>query len=110
MNSTTAPVRIALVPESRPSGKNDVAFVELWLGTKVSVHTRRAYSADVERFLAYVEKPLGWVTLADVQTYAALLEQGRLKPASQNRILTAIKSLLSFGQDTGYLPFNVGAP
>jgi integrase/recombinase XerD len=109
MNSTTAPARIALVPESRPSGENDVAFVELWLGTKVSVHTRRAYSADVERFLAYVEKPLGWVTLADVQTYAALLEQGRLKPASQNRILTAIKSLLSFGQDTGYLPFNVGA-
>ena len=35
--------------------------------------------------------------------------QGSLKPASQNRALTAVKSLLSFAQETGYLPFNVGA-
>ena len=37
------------------------------------------------------------------------LDQGSLKPASQNRALTAVKSLLSFGQETGYLTFNVGA-
>jgi integrase/recombinase XerD len=44
-----------------------------------------------------------------VQAYAKALEQGSLKPASQNRALTAVKSLLSFGQEIGYLPFNVGA-
>ena len=109
MHNTTAPARIALVPESRPSGENDTAFVELWLGTKVSAHTRRAYAADARRFLTFVAEPLGWITLGDVQAYAAFLGQGGLKPASQNRVLTAIKSLLSFGQDTGYLPFNVGA-
>jgi integrase/recombinase XerD len=37
------------------------------------------------------------------------LAQGQLKITSQNRALTTIKSLLSFGQETGYLPFNVGA-
>jgi integrase/recombinase XerD len=84
-------------------------LVELWLSLKVSAHTRRAYVADAGRFLAFVAKPLGWVTLVDVQAFATLLEQGSLKPASQNRALTAVKSLLSFGQETGYLPFNVGA-
>jgi integrase/recombinase XerD len=109
MSETTALTPAALVPESRPSGENDAVFVELWLSLKVSSHTRRAYASDVERFLSFVGKPLGWVTLADVQAYAMALEQGSLKPASQNRALTAIKSLLSFGQETGYLPFNVGA-
>ncbi len=31
-----------------------------------------------------------------------------LKAATQNRAFTALKSLLSFGQETGYLAFNVG--
>jgi len=56
-----------------------------------------------------VKKSLGWVTLGDVQGYVTVLEQGSLKPASQNRAITAVKSLLSFGQEIGYFPFNVGA-
>jgi integrase/recombinase XerD len=75
----------------------------------VSPHTHRAYAADVARFLAFVNKPLGWVTLADLQAWADQLGQGSLKPASQNRAMTALKSLLSFAQETGYLPFNVAA-
>jgi integrase/recombinase XerD len=47
--------------------------------------------------------------LADLQHYAQALSVSGLKPASQNRALTALKSLLSFGQETGYFPFNVGA-
>jgi site-specific recombinase XerD len=109
MNDTTALLPVGLVPQPRPSGENDAVFIELWLSLKVSSHTRRAYAADLERFLAFVRKPLGWITLTDLQSYAAALEQGSLKPASQNRVLTAIKSLFSFGQETGYFPFNVGA-
>jgi integrase/recombinase XerD len=90
-------------------GSSDARLVELWLSLKVSLHTRRAYAAEAHRFLAAVQKPLGRVTLADVQAYATALEQGSLKAASQNRALTAVKSLLSFGQETGYLSYNVGA-
>lgn len=100
--------RFAIVPP-RSSGENDAAFVDLWLGTKLSAHTRRAYRSEIERFRRAVDKPLAWVTMADVQAYAEQLGQGSLKPATQNRALTAVKSLLSFGQQTGYLPFNVGA-
>ena len=99
----------ALIPASHPAGENDTALVELWLGTKVSVHTRRAYRSETVRFLAAVEKPLVLVTLGDLQAWSEALGQGGLRPASQNRALTAIKSLLSFGHETGYLPFNVGA-
>jgi integrase/recombinase XerD len=109
MNETTALAPTSIVPESRPSGENDAAFLELWLSLKVSSHTRRAYAADAGRFLEFAGKPLSWVTLTDVQAYATVLGQGRLKPSSQNRALTAVKSLLSFGQETNYLPFNVGA-
>ena len=97
------------LPASSQSDEFDNDLVALWLGTKVSAHTRRAYRAEIERFRAATGKPLALVTMADLQAYAALLGQGTLKPASQNRALTAIKSLLSFGHETGGLPFNVGA-
>ncbi len=109
MNGTTALAHSSLVPESSPSGESDSAFVELWLGTKVSAHTRRAYRAEIRRFQAAVGKPFARITLMDLQDYAQSLGQGRLKPASQNRALTAIKSLLSFAHETGYIAFNAGA-
>jgi len=59
-------------------------------------------------FWAFVGKALAWVTLADVQAYADQLGQGTLAPANADRALTAVKSLLSFGHETGYLPFNAG--
>lgn len=104
--------QLAVVPPSGlgPShdGSQDAKLVELWVSMKTSSHTRRAYAAEVARFLAFVQKPLSWVTLTDLQAWADQLGQGSLKPASQNRAVTALKSLLSFAQETGYVPFNVG--
>jgi integrase/recombinase XerD len=94
---------------SAHDGAQDGKLVQLWLSIKTSGHTRRAYASEASRFLAFVNKPVSWVTLTDLQAWAGHLGQGILKPASQNRALTAIKSLLSFAQETGYLPFNVGA-
>jgi integrase/recombinase XerD len=105
--------QLAVVPPSglgpAHDGSQDANLVELWLSMKTSSHTRRAYAAEVARFLAFVNKPLSWVTLTDLQAWAEYLAEGNLKPASQNRAVTALKSLLSFAQETGYVPFNVGA-
>jgi integrase/recombinase XerD len=90
-------------------GAADQKLVELWLSMKTSTHTRRAYATEAANFLKFVHKPLAWVTLMDLQAWAGHLGQGSLTPASQNRALTAVKSLLSFAQETGYLPYNVGA-
>ncbi len=92
-----------------PDGSQDAQLVELWLSLKSSPHTRRAYRAESARFLAFAQKPLSRVTLTDLQAWAGQLGQGSLKSASQNRALTAVKSLLSFAQETGYVTFNVGA-
>ena len=95
-------------PTERPEPQ-DAQLVRLWLGAKASPETRRAYAGEIARFLVFAGKPLPRVSLADLQAYAEALNSDSLKTSSQNRALTAIKSLLSFGHETGYLPFNVGA-
>ena len=84
---------------------SDAQLIEVWLHGR-SPHTQRAYAADVARFLAGAGKPLGHVTLADLQQFADALED--LAPASRYRTISAIKSLLAFGHRIGYLPFDVG--
>jgi integrase/recombinase XerD len=88
-----------------PVETTDAQLAELWLHGRPE-HTQRAYRRDAERFLAFVARPLSTVTLGDVQAFADSLTG---KPSSRARTLAAVKSLLSFGQRTGYLPLNVGA-
>ena len=87
----------------------DAQLVQLWLSLKTSSHTRRAYTADTAGFLAFVRRPLASITLPDLTAWLDHLAERHLKPATQNRALTAVKSLLSFAQETGYLPFNIAA-
>jgi site-specific recombinase XerD len=69
-----------------------------------SPHTQRAYRADSERFRAFVAESLAMITLGDLQAFADSLAG---KPSSRSRTLAAVKSLLAFGQRTGYLALNV---
>lgn len=84
---------------------SDAQLIELWLHGK-SAHSQRAYLSDVERFTSFVGKALQAVTLADLQSFVDSLAE--LSPNSQKRIVSSVKSLLSFGHKLGYLPFNVG--
>lgn len=91
-----------------PAAQATVDIVELWLSTKTSAHTRRAYAFEASNFLAFVAKPLHLVTLSDIQRWVDREECRGLKAASRNRGVTAVKSLLSFAHATGYLVFNPG--
>jgi len=86
---------------------DETALLAGWLHGR-SPHSARAYTANIARFLAHVDKPLAAVTLADLQGYADSLAAAGLAPASQARMLAAVKSLLTFAHTTGYLPFNPG--
>ncbi len=90
-------------------GSTDEQLVELWLHGR-SVHTRRAYRSDVERFIRFVNRPLHQVSLADLQAFADLLNQEGLSPVSRRRILAAVKSLFAFGNTLGYLAFDTARP
>jgi site-specific recombinase XerD len=100
----TGQVQALAVPRQADS---DETLIALWLHGR-SPRTQRAYRSDITGFLAHVAKPLRAVTLGDLQGYWDTLSG--LAPASQARRLSAVKSLMSFGHELGYLPFNVGAP
>jgi site-specific recombinase XerD len=85
---------------------SDAQLVALWIGRHASPHTRRNYQRQADRFLAFVGRPLALVRMADLQAYLATLEG--LAPATRANATAALKSLLSFAQETGYLRFNVG--
>src|SRR4051794_31001485 len=84
-----------------PEASSDDQLIALWLHGR-SRHTQRAYLADVDRFRGRAGKTLSSVTLADLQEFAASLED--LAPATRYRALSAVKSLLAFGHRIGYLP------
>ena len=101
---TTALTRQQMLPSQADS---DAQLIALWLHGR-SRHTQRAYKADAERLLAFVDgKALGAVTLGDLQAFSDA--QADLSPNSRKRIINSVKSLLAFGHRIGYLTFNVGA-
>ena len=86
--------------------RSDANLVAPWLHGR-SEATQRAYAADLAAFFAQAQRPLHAVTLGDMQAFQDTLAS--LMTATQARRLSAVKSLLSFGYKTGYLPVNVGA-
>jgi len=88
--------------------QGDAQLVGLWLHGRPET-TREVYQRDVGRFLIYLDgEALEFLALPVLQRYADALEEGGLSLSSRRRMLSAVKSLLSFGQETGYLRFNVG--
>ena len=80
----------------------------MWLHGK-SKNTQEAYHRDILQFTAFVDRPLQETGLEDLQDYTDHLVSLGLKPSTRKRKVFAFKSLLSFGQATGYLIYNVGA-
>lgn len=88
--------------------ETDERLVELWLARKAP-STRRKYAEDLGKFSDFTEgKLLSRITLSDLHDFAGFISV-LMAPSSQGRVLATIKSLLSFANKVGYLPFNVGA-
>jgi integrase/recombinase XerD len=105
-------------PPECVAGNTDAEFIALWLKRQRSAHTRRSYAKDLGEFQAFTGgKPLREIRMADVQAFADTLgglgaedyetRDGRAA-STHARILSTLKSLLSFAHRTGYLPYNVG--
>ena len=83
-------------------------LLNLWLHGK-SKRTQEYYRLYAQRFLEFVGKPLVQVTLAEVQGFAASLEEQGLAQSTQRTMMAAVRSLISFGNKSEILPKNVGA-
>ena len=91
----------------RASGENDAVR-----GTLARNQGQRSYAARLQpptrgAFLTFVQHPIGWITLGDVQAYVVFLGQGGLEPKPEPRSYSNQISAL-FGQDTYHLGY-VGA-
>jgi integrase/recombinase XerD len=93
--------------ETTRQADSDDQLIGLWLHGRPD-HTQRAYRAEADRFIEYVDKPLQSVKLIDLQAFANHLGEAGLKPSSIHRAMSAIKSLFAFGFRLGYLQFDVG--
>lgn len=98
------PVVPSVSEKVKPSDTNE-RLISMWLHG-LSPPTQERYQRTVRRFLAFVNKPLHLVTLADIQGWQKTMAE--LSPSSQRTALATIKSLLSFGHKIGVLPENVG--
>ena len=88
---------------------HDQRLIELWLHGRPET-TQRSYRGAVDRLAAHVSKPLHQVTLGDLQGFADSLSAAALEPGTRRRMLAAVKSLFSFGQKLGYLPYDTAKP
>ena len=97
----------ATVYRALPEGTTDEYAIELWVENHNSEHTKDAYRRDIKLFRLFTRhKPLREVTFADLMAFKDSLIQG--KQSSRIRTLNAVKSLLTFCHETGYIPLNVG--
>lgn len=111
-------------PENRSGARSDQQLVNLWLGSKRSTHTRRAYARDfaaLDAFLAALPardgdatpgRPWGLseVTVRHLDAFCKHLEgDPESAPRTVCRRMSAAKSLFTFGHQTGYLRYNVGS-
>ncbi len=85
---------------------SDHHLVVLWIGRHDSAATRRNYKRQADRFLGFIRQPLTEVRVGDLQAYITSLD--KLASATRANMIAAVKSLLSFGQEIGYLRINVG--
>jgi integrase/recombinase XerD len=98
----------------------DATTINLWLRSKRSEHTKKAYARDIKSFYAFIkvkrEKEIivenvtiRNVTLEDIQDYAEYLKTEHKEVSTQARKIAAVKSLLTFASRIKYTDFNVGA-
>jgi integrase/recombinase XerD len=82
---------------------DDETLVSSWLRNYTRM-TKRAYRREIDLFLAFVQKPLSEVAIADLEAYMDSLDG--LAAATQARSLNALKSLFDFAYRRNYIPSN----
>lgn len=96
-----------IVPSAKApvQASTDDEVIKLWLYGRPG-NSQRAYHREIQRWRTFTQKPFCVVTLGDVQEFAESISE--MNSSSVARALAAIKSLMSFAHEIGYVPFNVG--
>ena len=88
---------------------SDEQLIDLFLRKMKSLHTKATYRSAIEQFRLFIkQKELPLLMLADLLDYNEHLESVYSNTATRKLKINAVRSLLTFGQEIGYLQFNVG--
>lgn len=96
-------------PTSMTRATSDQTLIASWLRTKRSAGTQATYGIVIRQFMDWWNwQPLQTLTVDDLSDYKDHLAGSDLSRHTQALRMMAVKSLLSYGHKTGYLPFNAG--
>ena len=95
-----------MTTQLEPIKREDAQVARMWIEGRPDT-TLRAYLAEIDRFMVFINKPYSAATLEDVQAYVRSLE-GK-KPASIARAVAAINSLMAFAVRLGHMKYNPAA-
>ena len=110
MNQSIAVIEPQLPAPRITSATSDDELVDSWLRVKgsKSLNTLYAYARIADEFRRFFnDRPLAALKIDDLADYTDSIKVHGI--ATQRQRIFAVKSLLSYGQKTGYLQFNVGA-
>jgi integrase/recombinase XerD len=105
---------LIVIPSNDLAAREDATIIELWLHSKRSKHTQKAYIRDINDFYDFLQQndrsiTVKGVTLKDIQDYAEHLKSEYKETSTQARKIATVKSLLTFASQMRYTDFNVGA-
>src|SRR5688572_28929568 len=106
MTQEIIPAQSRILALSGTRAATDSELVDSWLDSLGSPHTRRNFQTTARRFLA-APSGIRLATVEDVRESLDAITKG-LSTASTRQYVLRVKSLLSYGHDLGYQPFNAG--
>lgn len=85
----------------------DEQLLQSWLASLNSTHSRRNFEQTARRFLQALPVGLRAATIEDVRSALDAIT-GALAASARRQYVLRVKSLLSYGHELGYLPFDAG--
>lgn len=98
----------ALIPRQADSDQHLIGMF-LFQKHQRSRNTFRAYRKSIQDFLLYVRKPIRQITIGEILGYQHELIQRGLAPATQARMISAVRSLFGWAKKLGYVEFDPAA-
>ena len=98
---------VTVQPTVITSAGNDERLISMFIATKRSANTRRAYAASIAKLVAFVGNDLNVVTLEDAIAYHEWLKDTYSSFHTIKLHIDVAKALFDFGVDINYLRTNV---
>lgn len=107
MDQQLVPATVASTLHIATRAESDVQLVDSWIDGMRSPHSRRNFQRTATEFLAALCRQLRGATVEDIRCALDEITAGHAETTA-HQYVNRVKSLLTYGHQLGYLPFNPG--